>query len=87
MLPRCLLPGMSGAYSRAKDPFILYDLSQPSPVRDYARYFYNQVGRSAGPRLQRAQAGRRSAQAVRMVRPDLQAVGQGPSARLACRAA
>ncbi|KAL4440114.1 hypothetical protein ABPG75_003115 [Micractinium tetrahymenae] len=35
--------GMSGAYTRAKDPFILYDLSQPSPVRDYARYFYNQT--------------------------------------------
>ena len=37
------LPGMSGPYSRAKDPFLLYDLSQPSPVRDYARRYYNQA--------------------------------------------
>ena len=34
---------MSGPYTRDKDPFILYDLSQPSPVRDYARRYYNQA--------------------------------------------
>ncbi|KAI3431611.1 hypothetical protein D9Q98_004660 [Chlorella vulgaris] len=33
--------GISGPYRRATDPFILYQLSRPSPVRDYARYFYN----------------------------------------------
>lgn len=40
--------GVAGPYTRAKDPFVLYDLSQPSPVRDYARRFYNataQAGR------------------------------------------
>lgn len=35
--------GISGPYRRAMDPFLLYDLSQPSPVRDYARFFYNQT--------------------------------------------
>lgn len=35
--------GMSGPYTRAKDPFVLYDLSRPSPVRDYARWFYNKT--------------------------------------------
>lgn len=34
---------MSGPYTREKDPFILFDLSQPSPVRDYARRYYNQA--------------------------------------------
>lgn len=34
---------MSGPYTRAKDPFVLYDLSRPSPVRDYARWFYNKT--------------------------------------------
>lgn len=34
---------MSGPYTRAKDPFLLWDLSRPSPVRDYARHFYNQT--------------------------------------------
>jgi hypothetical protein len=32
---------MAGPYTREKDPFILYDLSRPSPVREYARHFYN----------------------------------------------
>ena len=36
--------GMSGPYTREKDPFVLWDLSRPAPVRDYARWFYNQVG-------------------------------------------
>jgi hypothetical protein len=36
---------MSGGYSRAHDPFMLYDLSKPSPVRAYARYFYNQTAK------------------------------------------
>ena len=40
-LPRPLPAGMSGPYTRAADPFLLFDLSQPSPVRDYARWFYN----------------------------------------------
>ena len=40
-LPPSMPEGMSGPYTRAKDPFLLYDLSQPSPVRDYARWFYN----------------------------------------------
>lgn len=35
--------GVFGIYSRAIDPWVLYDLSQPSPVRDYLRYFYNQT--------------------------------------------
>lgn len=54
--------GMSGPYTRAKDPFLLWDLGRPSPVRDYARYFYNQTaaylaqasreeGRGGGGRL------------------------------------
>jgi len=34
--------GIFGSYSRATDPWVLYDLSIPSPVRDYLRYFYNQ---------------------------------------------
>lgn len=35
--------GVFGAYSRETDPWVLYDLDQPSPVRDYLRYFYNQT--------------------------------------------
>ena len=35
--------GVFGSYSRATDPWVLYDLSQPSPVRDYLRYFYQQT--------------------------------------------
>ena len=35
--------GVFGSYSRANDPWVLYDLSQPSPVRDYLRYFYQQT--------------------------------------------
>lgn len=34
---------MSGPYTREEDPFVLYDLSQPSPVRDYARRYYTQA--------------------------------------------
>lgn len=41
--PRQPFFGMAGPYSRANDPFILYDLAQPSPVRDYARRFYTNV--------------------------------------------
>ena len=35
--------GVFGIYSRANDPWVLYDLNQASPVRDYLRYFYNQT--------------------------------------------
>ena len=35
--------GVSGPYTKAKDPFVLYDLSAPSPVREYSRWFYNQT--------------------------------------------
>ena len=35
--------GVFGSYTRANDPWVLYDLSQPSPVRDYLRYFYQQT--------------------------------------------
>ena len=32
--------GVSGRYSKAKDPWTLYDPATPNPVRDYLRYFY-----------------------------------------------
>lgn len=35
--------GSTGKYKRANDPWILYDLSIPSPVRDYLRYFYSRT--------------------------------------------
>ena len=35
--------GVFGSYSPANDPWVLYNLSQPSPVRDYMRYFYKQT--------------------------------------------
>ena len=35
--------GVFGVYSQATDPWVLYDLNQPSPVRDYLRYFWNQT--------------------------------------------
>ena len=35
--------GVSGRYSRAKDPWTLFDLATPNPVRDYMRYFYAQT--------------------------------------------
>ena len=35
--------GLFGAYSRATDPWVLYDLNQPSAVRDYLRYFYGKT--------------------------------------------
>ena len=34
--------GVFGSYSPANDPWVLYNLSQASPVRNYMRYFYNQ---------------------------------------------
>jgi hypothetical protein len=35
--------GSTGKYQRASDPWVLYDLSIPSPVRDYLRYFYGKT--------------------------------------------
>ena len=35
--------GIFGSYAQATDPWVLYDLSIASPVRDYLRYFYNQT--------------------------------------------
>ena len=35
--------GIFGQYTRALDPWVLYDLNQASPVRDYLRYFYTQT--------------------------------------------
>jgi len=35
--------GVTGRYSRAKDPWTLFDLATPNPVRDYMRYFYAQT--------------------------------------------
>lgn len=34
---------MAGPYTKASDPFLLWDLSRPSPVRDYQRWFYRQL--------------------------------------------
>jgi hypothetical protein len=35
--------GVSGRYSKAKDPWTLYDPATPNPVRDYLRYFYSKT--------------------------------------------
>lgn len=34
--------GIFGSYMQSTDPWVLYNLNQPSPVRDYLRYFYQQ---------------------------------------------
>ena len=35
--------GIFGGYKRATDPWKLYDLAHPNPVRDYLRYFYGKT--------------------------------------------
>ena len=35
--------GIFNTYSTQTDPWMLYDLSKPSPVRDYERYFYDRT--------------------------------------------
>ena len=47
--------GVFGTYSQADDPWVLYDLSIESPVRDYLYYFYNQTAIYAAQTGVRAQ--------------------------------
>ena len=35
--------GIFNAYTKATDPWVLYDLNKPSSVRDYQRYFYTKT--------------------------------------------